>query len=485
MGEEIIKFLNSSRSLLIAPAGYGKTTLLAECISYLLPLINKPILVLTHTHAGVASIKKKCSSIKSGRFLEITTISGFAQRIVTTYSGHLPGSQKDGKPDFPKINHLARLILRIPLVKKIIGNSYSHVFVDEYQDCSWDQHVIISRASTQLPLHILGDPLQAIFGFNDERMVDFQKDFEKYDIFKFLITPWRWYQDGNNRYLGDTLSEIRVHLWNKNEINLNALPIMYYKAESTDEDFWPRLSKFISNLQSHNLLVIFPNGFEYQIDTRAQKRTQFDFAREFSLIEAIDDKAFYSCASRIDRYVLNPNKPVNLDMLINILSSLSFNKGDIQDWFNNHGVKNKKSTAAKQKALVLKEKFTNLINDKTDRRLLDLLAFLRYDLKFLPKRPELLSSIMKVLRMQSVDSINDRMNLYRNRVRTIGRKLGSKCIGTTLLTKGLEYDDVIIIDAHKIKKREDLYVALTRASKRLIVFSSSVKWDPILQAINN
>lgn len=222
MGEEIIKFLNSSRSLLIAPAGYGKTTLLAECISYLLPLINKPILVLTHTHAGVASIKKKCSSIKSGRFLEITTISGFAQRIVTTYSGHLPGSQKDGKPDFPKINHLARLILR------------------------------------------------------------------------------------------------RVHLWNKNEINLNALPIMYYKAESTDEDFWPRLSKFISNLQSHNLLVIFPNGFEYQIDTRAQKRTQFDFAREFSLIEAIDDKAFYSCASRIDRYVLNPNKPVNLDMLINL-----------------------------------------------------------------------------------------------------------------------------------------------------------------------
>lgn len=485
MGEEIIKFLNSSRSLLIAPAGYGKTTLLAECISYLLPLINKPILVLTHTHAGVASIKKKCSSIKSGRFLEITTISGFAQRIVTTYSGHLPGSQKDGKPDFPKINHLARLILRIPLVKKIIGNSYSHVFVDEYQDCSWDQHMIISRASTQLPLHILGDPLQAIFGFNDERMVDFQKDFEKYDIFKFLDIPWRWYQKGNNRYLGNTLSDIRTCLWNQEEISLNAPPIMFYRADSTEDDFWNRFSKFITRLRSNNLLVIFPNGFEYQINTRAQKRTQFDFTREFSLIEAIDDKDFYNCARRIDRYVLNPDKPVDIEMLIDILNKISFNKGDIQEWFNDHGVKNKKSSADKQKAQALKEIFTNLINDKNDKRLVDLLTFLRYTLKFYPKRPELLSSILKVLRMKSTDSIYNRMNLYRNQVRTIGRKLGKKCIGTTLLTKGLEYEDVIVIDAHKIEKREDMYVALTRASKRLIVFSSSETWDPITQAIKN
>lgn len=73
--------------------------------------------------------------------------------------------------------------------------------------------------------------------------------------------------------------------------------------------------------------MIFPNGFEYQINTRAQKRTQFDFTREFSLIEAIDDKDFYNCARRIDRYVLNPDKPVDIEMLIDILNKISLTKG--------------------------------------------------------------------------------------------------------------------------------------------------------------
>ena len=72
----------------------------------------------------------------------------------------------------------------------------------------------------------------------------------------------------------------------------------------------------------------------------------------------------------------------------------------------------------------------------------------------------------------------DNMILHRNRVRIIGRKVEGKCIGTTLLTKGLEFEDVIIIDAHKIKDVNNLYVALTRASKRLFIYSSSAIWAP-------
>ena len=48
-------FISKRKSLLIAPAGCGKTYTIAECLKYTEGLH----LILTHTHAGVASLKKK------------------------------------------------------------------------------------------------------------------------------------------------------------------------------------------------------------------------------------------------------------------------------------------------------------------------------------------------------------------------------------------------------------------------------------------
>ena len=48
-------FISRKESLLIAPAGCGKTYTIAECLRYTEGLH----LILTHTHAGVASLKEK------------------------------------------------------------------------------------------------------------------------------------------------------------------------------------------------------------------------------------------------------------------------------------------------------------------------------------------------------------------------------------------------------------------------------------------
>lgn len=48
-----------------------------------------------------------------------------------------------------------------------------------------------------------------------------------------------------------------------------------------------------------------------------------------------------------------------------------------------------------------------------------------------------------------------------------GRSIQGKYIGTTLLTKGLEFDTVVILCPQKMNSN-NLYVAMTRASKRLI-----------------
>ena len=66
----------------------------------------------------------------------------------------------------------------------------------------------------------------------------------------------------------------------------------------------------------------------------------------------------------------------------------------------------------------------------------------------------------------------------RNILRRKGRKIMQKSIGTTLLTKGLEFCDVVVLNAQQIKDPKHLYVALTRCSERLVVISNSAVLHP-------
>jgi DNA helicase-2/ATP-dependent DNA helicase PcrA len=74
-------FISKDKSLLIAPAGYGKTYSLAESLLHTPP--NEKQLILTHTHAGIASIKEKIKGFKiSGEKYHIETITNSGE------SGH-------------------------------------------------------------------------------------------------------------------------------------------------------------------------------------------------------------------------------------------------------------------------------------------------------------------------------------------------------------------------------------------------------------
>lgn len=65
-------------------------------------------------------------------------------------------------------------------------------------------------------------------------------------------------------------------------------------------------------------------------------------------------------------------------------------------------------------------------------------------------------------------SVFEAMKTYKSRVRHQGRTIEGCCIGTTLLTKGLEFDTVIIMNAHKFSDASSFYVAISRACKRLV-----------------
>jgi DNA helicase-2/ATP-dependent DNA helicase PcrA len=90
-------------------------------------------------------------------------------------------------------------------------------------------------------------------------------------------------------------------------------------------------------------------------------------------------------------------------------------------------------------------------------------------------RKDLFQSIYKSLddAEHNQTTVNDAMIDRRNTIRRMGRKVYGKCLGTTLLTKGLEFETVVIMNIHKFTCPKNLYVALTRASKRLIIFIST------------
>ena len=215
------EFVSKEKSLLIAPAGYGKTHTIAECLKY----TNGTQLILTHTHAGVASLKEKIKKIgiQTSRY-KVETITSFAQKYVQSfYCGNDIPEQDNKKEYFPFIIKKATDLMRLKPIKEIVRNTYAGIFVDEYQDCTISQHQFLLTLAEIVPTHILGDPLQGIFDFNKERLVDWDVDIDDFKENTFeLSEAWRW--KNTNPQLGICLSEIREELINGNEIDLK-----YYK----------------------------------------------------------------------------------------------------------------------------------------------------------------------------------------------------------------------------------------------------------------
>lgn len=66
----------------------------------------------------------------------------------------------------------------------------------------------------------------------------------------------------------------------------------------------------------------------------------------------------------------------------------------------------------------------------------------------------------------------------RTQSRFIEQRIPSKCISRTVLLKGLEYDCAVVVDAGSFSPK-DLYVALTRGSTELHIYSEQPFYPPV------
>ncbi len=461
-------FVSKQKSMIVAPAGYGKTHAIAECLKY----TEGRQLVLTHTHAGVASLKEKIrkEGIASKQY-RVETIESFAQKYFNAfYCGSDEPAQDDVQDYFNFVRKKANAILKLTPIKDVIKATYSGLFVDEYQDCNIDQHYLISTLACMLPTHIFGDPLQGIFGFTGQQFVDFGKDLENYEKFPDLTEPWRWKK--TNPDLGIILHEVRKKLEGRENINLDLYKAhieIVYINEDDKYTYRTDYNKKIWDLTNANdVLVIHPNSSN--LNTRKDFISHFNNA--FFLVESIDSKDFYKFSHQFDNITMASNSYETLYQLMPDIFNGTTNRNN---WFNANGVKRKKSDEDNKLIAPIRDDLEKIEKEFSLSRIARVLK----KIKTLPGikcyRVELFSDLCKALEQAEYkcSSVYEAMLEIRNTKRRVGRKMRNKCIGTTLLTKGLEFDTVAILDAHNFKCHKNFYVAITRACKNLIIFTNT------------
>lgn len=492
-------FVNGAKTKLVSPAGYGKTFTIVQCLKH---TVGKQ-LILTHTHAGVGSIKEKIreAGIAPASYT-IETISSFVQQFIHAFYNPIDIPPQEKSKEYHQfIIDKAAIVFSASLTQKVVASSYKGLFVDEYQDCSQEQHKVIQILSQILPTHIVGDPLQSIFDFNGTP-VNMDTDLIGFEKFPDLDVPQRWYKEGNSKRLGDILKEFRELLLEKKTIELiadNAAGFHIVKVLETDimnakSDYRTKLDSIITNKKNiqgmDSLLIIVP---EYEItkngkplkkgsvSERAKLKDRIDYAKCLTLLEAIDDKSFYSIAKDADELIAGIHKARKKYKKIKeeILDKL-FPAGKVNEWFNNEGLKTKKTVADKVKCDKIRMLLDAFILTPSAQCLYNLVVSLRKEFKIKYKREELGRTFTVGLKQSYLNNISvyQAVKDNRNLIRRTGRKVHGKCIGTTLLTKGLEFDTVVLLDTHRFASPEHLYVALTRCCKRLIIFTESFTLSP-------
>lgn len=506
MVQEVIdwsKFLACERGLLIAPAGHGKTTAIADCLNILPD--DSCCLVLTHTHAGIASLKKKFKQKKvSPKKYQLETITGFAQRYVLAFLGNSVLPKPEDKVYFGEAVRKCTELLNSAVVQSILSLSFDGVIVDEYQDCTISQHNMIMALAQNMPLHILGDPLQGIFDFEHESLVDFNDDLSGlfgFKIFELLNYPWRWH--GINIDLGIEILNYRKLLTKGTDsITLQNIPekrifLEQWKDPSDhySSDYIKWLCGIIHRHESASTLILCPSYYEKNskgidvlrgdLTDRIRLKTQFDYTNSYLVLDAVDGKNYYTVAEAIDIYVNRCKYGSRINKvkhLFQVLSSLNVSKTFLNKWISKTKAgwdfKKKRKAAEDENQLnIIKKMFQEFTSDPALGSFLRLMECIRSVKGYSNHRPDFWGEMVSCIMQAESEgiSLHTAMEKHRTRIRHLGRRIEGKCIGTTLLTKGLEFDTVILMNADKFQDQRHFYVAISRACRRLVFITDSVE----------
>jgi len=468
----IAKLLHeANKGFIVAPAGCGKTHLIAEAV---INYGNARELILTHTHAGVDSIRRKIRALNPARQnYQIETIDGFILRYVSHFPHTSGWSSFLDDVDWASVRDCGICLFKKDFIKRIIAATYSGLYVDEYQDCVLEQHAIILELSAVLPARVLGDHLQGIFNFGENKIIDWEKDVKRnFREIGELNTPWRWNNAGNPD-LGNWVSLLRQAILNNSGIRLTDLPnSVRWINTNSQTDVVKECFSVLSRINTTEGVVIIGLSNQPQRTHHIARKLR----GQFGVIEPLESKDLKKIIGKLTDSCAYKRAIALLDIAVLCFSGIS--KTILTQEYS---ALEKRQLPNRRKQLTISDPLKAFICNNNLESMISLFdSFTQFPNSHL-YRKELYFEISKILRESSSAGIllKDALIKVRENTRRWGRRIPKRAIARTVLIKGLEFDHAIVLDADSFDSK-NLYVALTRACKTITIISKS---DTLLRVI--
>lgn len=449
--------LGVRKGSVVAPAGHGKTELIAKLTG-----LGGRTLVLTHTHAGVHALRARmCRLGVDPRAAAVDTIASWASRYTASFPalgrplGRMPVGSEWGQLYTGGMN-----VLSVSPVRDVIAASYDRLLVDEYQDCDLGQHELVVALAEQLPTIVFGDHMQGIFGFRGNPSVSWERDvFPEFPLVGTLEEPLRWKKA--NPLLGEWIAHVRTQLENGQVVYLADGPAIYLPCDHEYE-----LSPLFHELEESRESVAAILCRRDACDQLAKSSKG-----AYQAIEDIACKTLQEFAAAWDQSSNNDREGLLRELVGAAITSKKLKDGE-------------SDTAEDQEVLDrLSAAYARLRTTGEPREAVNVLSALRLHSRIRTFRAELIRDTTKAL-VGVADGKHATLAhsafTTRQRVSHMGRHLPKRTVSTPLLLKGLEFERVSIPDAAHFNKEKDqgvraklFYVAISRARSSLVISSSS------------
>lgn len=499
-----VKEISSSIALTAGP-GAGKTELLAQRADFLLRTNNCPypkrILAISFKTDASKNLKdrvtKRCGSDYASRF-DSYTFHAFAKSIIDKFRVVLTGQDElvadytiDQEKRIDKVqitfNELLPLALKIlknyPPAIFAIQQTYSDIFLDEFQDCTSDQYELIKLIAQATPMRLIavGDTKQMIMGWAgavEGIFEDFVSDFNAISL--------NLYQNFRcATKIRRVINEMVLTMDPNSALNQNDLleddgEVFWYKYKSCDDEA-EKTAKRIENLHTNH-------GIPYaEIAILIPRDIQYYGQKIFSQLEA--NNIPYRNENNLQDMTTEPIVQLIVDFLLciycnqqpeawNRLIGLLSNNGDkVELELNNY--------LACQRQNVRTEPY---VFQSVEKQILNFLYFLGTETQRSlsityrngPYMDSLISSTLELL-----DKNFDSQENMTNITQIFHEEKGVRIL-TIHKSKGLEFNTVIIQGieeetfwGEKDSNRSDFFVGISRAKCRLILTRCEERERPI------
>ena len=463
----------------VAPAGYGKTYLIAESTAR----STGRQLILTHTYAGVNALRRKMRILRvSEEFYRIDTIASWALRLSLSYSGTSGWEIKRpaNNQEWGALYEACARLLDHEFVRRIVRASYEGLYVDEYQDCSTAQHGIVLKLARDLPTRVLGDPLQGVFDFVGQNPVNWAHDVESnFRCLGVLDVPHRWIQAGTPD-LGTWLNDVRQFLQQGQPVDLSADRPHSVHFKQPDGDPQALLQsqgntcRYFNCDHTHTVIAIHSGSPEYKAKCHNLSRS---LSGRFSSLEEIEGKNLFSFIRKID------SARTHADCLQHIITfAKQCMTGVAQSLPAGTARGHPVNVRANTRNPDVARSANAYLATPSSAAMSSFLLAIRSTANVNVVRADLFNRALGVLSKHASHSelsLMEAAEKYQGEFRFKGRPVGRRrLIGTTLLVKGLEFDHAIVLDATSLSKKE-LYVAITRGARSLTIISTRSVLHPL------